>query len=175
MRRLTACQAYRIVIKYAEERYHPITGWFEINIWNGKDKIDIPDKKISDEIKEDLEKYFFDLLALESKDETGEYSELEQAFEAACMLVAGHDESMKVSIYKLEDESYDIGPVESTQTHLMSGPVIEIGDVNGWDPDYFDFGKNYSSATLDEKAKIAYNLNCSEWLYYFCERNDITK
>ncbi len=109
------------------------------------------------------------------EEETGEYSELEQAFDAACMLAAGHDESMKVSIYKLEDGSYDIGPVESRQTHLMSGPTIEIGDVCGWDPNYFDFGEDEQSMTLEEKANAAYDSNRNKWFSNFCERNEIVR
>lgn len=100
------------------------------------------------------------------------FDTLFEAFEEANLKVEGFDSGKKVSIYKNKDETFEISDVESIQQSAINdGTFEEIGYVNGWNADVFDFDD--VEITREEKAQEVFSEYKDELFNEFCESFNI--
>lgn len=104
------------------------------------------------------------------------FETLREAFEAATLQAEGHESSMKASIFKNDDGTFEVGGMQNENWNDISdGTFEEIGSVSGWDVSVYDFGEGSEEMTDEEKSQEVFNQNETEWFNDFCEHYEIAE
>lgn len=99
------------------------------------------------------------------------YDTLEEAFKDAFIKAAGV-EGHDVPIFQNSNGKFEVGGYQSPNYRDISdGSFEEIGRVNGWDVDVYEYAED--DMTDDEKGEVVYQSNGSDFFKYFCEQYEI--